>query len=42
VTAGIRYDLSLHAAIKGEYRTWTRGTGSRRNHGGVFQVCFTF
>jgi hypothetical protein len=42
VTAGVRYDLSLHAAVKGEYRTWTRGEASRRNHGGFFQVCFTF
>ena len=41
-TAGVRYDLSLHAAAKVEYRTWTRGEGSRRNHGGFFQVCFTF
>ena len=29
-------------ALKGEYRTWTRGEGSVRNHGGFFQVCFTF
>ena len=42
VTAGVRYDLSLHAAVKTEYRTWTREEGSRRNHGGFFQVCFTF
>jgi hypothetical protein len=42
VTAGVRYDLSMHAAVKGEYRTWTRGEGSRRNHGGFLQVCFTF
>jgi hypothetical protein len=41
-TLGVRYDLSLHAAVKGEYRTWTRDEGSRRNHGGFFQVCFTF
>jgi hypothetical protein len=40
--AGVRYDLSLHAAMKAEYRTWTRGDGSVRNHGGFFQVCFTF
>ena len=39
---GVRYDLSLHAAMKAEYRTWTRGEGSVRNHGGFFQVCFTF
>ena len=30
------------AALKGEYRTWTRGENSVRNHGGFFQVCFTF
>ena len=41
-TLGVRYDLSLHAAVKGEYRTWTRGDDTRRNHGGFFQVCFTF
>ena len=41
-TVGVRYDLSLHAAMKAEYRTWTRGEGSVRNHGGFFQVCFTF
>ena len=41
-TAGLRYDLTLHAAIKGEYRTWTRGDGAPRHHGGFFQVCFTF
>jgi hypothetical protein len=40
--AGVRYDLSPHAAMKTEYRTWTRGEGSVRNHGGFFQVCFTF
>jgi hypothetical protein len=39
---GLRYDVSLHAAAKAEYRTWTRGDGSVRNHGGFFQVCFTF
>ena len=42
VTLGLRFDLSLYAAVKGEYRTWTRGTDSFRNHGGFFQVCFTF
>ncbi|HET9369840.1 MAG TPA: hypothetical protein VFO19_06315 [Vicinamibacterales bacterium] len=42
VTLGLRFDLSLYAAVKGEYRTWTRGTDSVRNHGGFFQVCFTF
>ena len=42
MTLGLRFDLSLYAAVKGEYRTWTRGTDSFRNHGGFFQVCFTF
>jgi len=42
VTLGVRYDASELAALKGEYRTWTRGSGSVRNHGGFFQVCFTF
>ena len=41
-TLGVRVDLSLFAAVKGEYRTWTRGSGSLRNHGGFFQMCFTF
>ncbi|MCC7008306.1 MAG: hypothetical protein IT184_05785 [Acidobacteria bacterium] len=42
LTLGVRYDASSLAAIKGEYRTWTRGADSVRNHGGFFQVCFTF
>jgi hypothetical protein len=42
VTLGVRYDLTLFAAVKGEYRTWTRGEGSVRNHGGFFQIAFTF
>ncbi|HEY7474333.1 MAG TPA: hypothetical protein VH679_04940 [Vicinamibacterales bacterium] len=41
-TVGLRYDASVFAAIKGEYRTWRRGDGVPRNHGGFFQVCFTF
>jgi hypothetical protein len=41
-TVGIRYDASLLAAVKGEYRTWTRGEGSARNHGAFFQICFAF
>jgi len=41
-TLGTRYDLSSFAAIKGEYRTWRRGPGSARNHGGYFQFSFTF
>jgi hypothetical protein len=41
-TFGVRFDLSLFAALKGEYRTWTRGAGTPRNHGGFFQMCFTF
>jgi hypothetical protein len=41
-TAGLRYDASTYAAIKGEYRTWTRGPGTARIYGGFFQVCFTF
>jgi hypothetical protein len=39
---GLRYDASLFAAIKGEYRTWRRGSDVARNHGGFFQLCFTF
>ena len=39
---GVRYDASQLTALKGEYRTWTRGEDSVRNHGGFFQVCFTF
>jgi hypothetical protein len=41
-TVGVRYDASSFAALKGEFRTWRRGEGSRRNNGGFFQVCFTF
>ena len=41
-TIGLRYDASQFAAIKGEYRTWTRGDDTLRNHGGFFQLCFTF
>jgi hypothetical protein len=41
-TVGLRYDASLLAAVKFEYRTWTRGPASTRNHGAFFQVCFTF
>jgi hypothetical protein len=41
-TTGLRYDASTYAAIKAEYRTWTRGPGTVRNNGGFFQVCFTF
>jgi hypothetical protein len=41
-TVGVRYDASTYAALKGEFRTWRRGEGSRRNNGGFFQVCFTF
>lgn len=40
-TLGVRYDLSLYAAMKFEYRTWRRAEAPR-NHGGFFQVCFTF
>jgi hypothetical protein len=41
-TLGMRYDASPFAAVKAEYRTWTRGAGTIRNHGGYFQLCFTF
>src|SRR5579864_121328 len=41
-TVGVRYDATQLAALKFEYRTWTRGPGTARNHGGFFQVCFTF
>ena len=41
-TAGVRYDASAFAAVKGEFRTWTRGTGTLRNYGAFFQVSFTF
>jgi hypothetical protein len=41
-TIGMRYDASQLAAVKVEYRVWTRGANSVRNHGGAFQVCFTF
>jgi hypothetical protein len=41
-TLGLRYDASLFAAIKGEFRTWRRGADLPRNYGGFFQICFTF
>jgi hypothetical protein len=41
-TVGVRYDASPLAALKFEYRTWTRGTGTPRNYGGFFQLSFTF
>lgn len=41
-TLGVRYDFSPFAAAKAEYRTWTRGAGSPRNHGAFFQLSFTF
>jgi hypothetical protein len=41
-TIGVRYDASLHAAFKAEYRTWTRGPDIARNYGGFFSVSFTF
>jgi hypothetical protein len=41
-TLGVRYDASAYAAIKVEYRNWTRGAGSVRNSGGFFQLSFTF
>jgi hypothetical protein len=42
VTLGTRFDASQLAALKFEFRTWTRGPGSLRNYGGFFQICFTF
>lgn len=41
-TLGARYDLSSFAALKGEFRSWRRGTGSPRDRGGFFQLAFTF
>jgi len=41
-TVGLRWDVAPLAAIKFEYRTWTRGSGTERNQGGFFQLCFTF
>ena len=41
-TVGVRWDVAPLAAIKFEYRTWTRGSGTVRNQGGFFQLCFTF
>jgi hypothetical protein len=42
VTLGLRFDVSQFAALKGEYRNWSRGGGQPRNYGGFFQTCFTF
>lgn len=39
---GVRYDLTLYAAVKGELRVLRRSSGQPRSHGGFFQVCFTF
>ena len=41
-TLGIRYDATTFAAIKAEYRNWSRISGQPRNYGGYLQVCFTF
>lgn len=41
-TVGVRYDATQLAALKFEYRTWTRGVGTPRNYGGFFQISFTF
>jgi hypothetical protein len=41
-TVGVRWDVALLAAVKVEYRTWTRGPDTERNQGGFFQLCFTF
>jgi len=41
-TVGLRFDASQFAALKGEYRNWSRGAGVPRNYGGFFQICFTF
>ena len=41
-TLGLRYEASTFAALKFEYRTWLREAGSARDHGGYFQVAFTF
>jgi hypothetical protein len=39
---GVRWDVAPLAAVKAEYRTWTRGPETDRNHGGFFRICFTF
>jgi hypothetical protein len=41
-TVGVRYDATQLAAVKFEFRTWTRGPTSLRNYGGFFQLSFTF
>jgi hypothetical protein len=41
-TLGVRFDGSELASHKGEYRTGRRGAGSVRDHGGFFQLAFTF
>ena len=41
-TLGLRYEASTFAALKFEYRTWRREPSSARDHGGYFQVAFTF
>ena len=42
VTVGLRFDASPFAALKGEYRNWSRGGSQPRNYGGFFQISFTF
>jgi hypothetical protein len=37
-TVGLRYDIALFAAIKGEYRSWTRGSGSVARSGRVLST----
>jgi hypothetical protein len=42
VTAGVRYDVSTYAALKGEMRSRHRGDVRGTENGVFFQVCFTF
>ena len=42
LSAAVALAVAPFAAVKGEYRTWRRASSIPRNHGGFFQVCFTF
>jgi hypothetical protein len=41
-TIGVRYDISMYAAIKTEFRVRRRADDRPRNKGGFLQIAFTF
>jgi hypothetical protein len=40
--AGFRWDVSMNAAFKAEYRSLRRVEETPRTHGAFFQIAFTF